>query len=140
MTFLLDTAAISETRKRRPNAGFIAWLERYGTAACALSVVTLGELQSGASRHRDPAVRAALEAWLTRDVMTTFADRVLSVDAEVARLWGRIVGEGIARGQPPPPLDALIAATALVHGLTVVTRNVRDFERCGVRVENPWTA
>jgi len=76
--------------------------------------------------------------WLDRDVVARFAGRILPVDVAVARSWGRLVGEAAARGLTLPIIDALLAATAQQHALSVVTRNVRDLERCGVEVVNPW--
>lgn len=79
-----------------------------------------------------------LMLWLDRDVVTRFDGRILPVDVAVASRWGRLVGDAAARGLTLPIIDALLAATAQQHGLSVVTRNVRDLERCGVELVNPW--
>jgi predicted nucleic acid-binding protein len=101
----------------------------------AVSVLSLGEVRRGIERlrGRDPRQATSLEGWLHR-VSVAFADRILPVTADIADSWGRL---GVP--DPVPAVDALIAATALVHELTVVTRNERDFLRCGVSVVNPWS-
>jgi len=134
--YLLDTNVLSEPVRRRPDVGVLAWLGSIGSAAKFVSVVTLGELRHGVelARRRDRARGAKLDHWLA-DVIESFGRRVLAVDAPVGEQWGRL-------GVPDrvPDVDGLIAATAMVHGLTVVTRNVRDFERCGVATINPFSS
>ena len=135
MTYLLDTNVLSETRKRRPAAGVADWIAATPPERMHVSVVTLGEIEQGIARVRgrgDLYQAAALEYWL-RDVESGFEDRVLSVTLPVAAAWGRQ-----QYSQPLPVIDALIAATARVHGMTVVTRNVKDFELAGVPVLNPF--
>ena len=135
MTYLLDTNVLSETRKRQPAASVAGWIAAASPGRLHVSVLTLGEIEQGISRIRgrgDGQQAAALERWL-RDVETGFEDRVLPVTLQVAAAWGR---QQLAR--PLPVIDALIAATARVHGLTVVTRNVKDFELAGVEVLNPF--
>jgi predicted nucleic acid-binding protein len=133
--FLLDTCVLSETRKRRPNAGVMQFLGEADAAQLYLSVLTIGEMRKGIAKKRLTGVDAAdqLAAWAQR-IETDFADRVLSVDVSVARLWGDLSAQGRT-----PVIDTLIAATALMNGLTVVTRNVRDFVASGVPLLNPWT-
>jgi predicted nucleic acid-binding protein len=135
MTYLLDTNVLSETRKRQPAASVSGWLASVPPDRLHLSVLTLGEIEQGIARiagRGDRQQAAALEHWL-REVETGFEDRVLSVTLPVAAAWGRQ-----QHARPLPVLDALIAATARVHGLTVVTRNVKDFEPAGVQVLNPF--
>lgn len=135
MIYLLDTNVLSETRKRRPAAGVTDWITVTPPDRLHVSVLTLGEIEQGIARIRSRAdwqQAAALERWL-RDVETGFADRVLPVTLPVAVAWGRQ-----QYAQPVPAIDALIAATARVHGMTVVTRNVKDFELAGVQVLNPF--
>ncbi len=136
MTYLLDTNVLSETRKRQPAAGVTDWIAATPPGRLHVSVLTLGEIEQGIARVRGRGDRhqaAALERWL-RDVETGFEDRVLPVTLPVAAAWGR---QQYTR--PLPVIDALIAATARVHGMTVVTRNVKDFELAGVQVLNPFT-
>jgi toxin FitB len=127
---------LSETRKRQPSAGVTAWIAATPPGRMHLSVLTLGEIEQGIARVRgrgDWHQASALERWL-RDVEAGFEDRVLPVTLPVAAAWG---SQQYAR--PLPVIDALIAATARVHGMTVVTRNVKDFELAGVPVLNPCT-
>ncbi len=136
MTYLMDTNVLSETRKREPSAGMAGWIAATPPGRLHLSVLTLGEIEQGIARLRgrgDWRQASALERWL-REVETGFEDRVLPVTLPVAVAWGN---QQYAR--PLPVIDALIAATARVHGLTVVTRNVKDFELAGVPVLNPFT-
>ena len=132
--YLLDTNIISETRKARADGGVMAFLSAADATALFLSVLTLGELRKGvaAKRRTDPVAAGRLGVWVD-GIETTFVDRILSIDAPVARLWGE---QSADRGLPV--IDALIAATALVHGLSLVTRNTRDFEATGVRLVDPW--
>ncbi len=102
------------------------------------SVIVIGELLKGAARHVDPAQRGRIRAWIDSQLVPSFGGRIIPVTRDVANRWGEICGEGMRRGETLPAIDALIAATALVHGLTVVTRNEADFRRCGVPVRNPW--
>jgi toxin FitB len=136
VTYLLDTTVLSETRKREPTVGVAGWIAATPPERLHVSVLTLGEIEQGIARVRsrgDPQQASALERWL-RDVETGFEDRVLPVTLAVAAAWGR---QQYAR--PLPVIDALVAATARVHGMTVVTRNVKDFELAGVQVLNPFT-
>jgi predicted nucleic acid-binding protein len=135
VSFLVDTNVISEVRKGpRCDAAVAAWWSGVAEEALWLSALTLGELREGVelARRRDRAKAAALESWLDA-VMAGFGDRVLPVDAAVAAEWGRL---GAIR--PVPVIDALLAATASAHGLTLVTRNVADVEGLGVPVLNPF--
>ena len=135
MTYLLDTSVLSETRKRQPEAGVANWIAATPADRLHVSVLTLGEIEQGIARVRgreDRNQASALERWL-RDVQAGFEDRVLPVTLPVAAAWGR---QQYTR--PLPVIDALLAATARVHDLTVVTRNVKDFELAGVQVLNPF--
>ena len=136
MTYLLDTDVLSETRKRRPAAAVAGWIAATPPDRLHVSVLTLGEIERGIARVRgrgDRQQATALERWL-RDVEAGFEDRVVPVTLPVAAAWGRQ-----QYAQPLPVIDALIAATAQVHGMTVVTRNVKDFEPAGVQLLNPFT-
>jgi toxin FitB len=135
VTYLVDTNVLSETRKRQPEVGVANWIAATPPDRLHVSVLTLGEMDQGIARVRGRGDRnqaSALERWL-REVQAGFEDRVLPVTLPVAAAWGRQ-----QYTQPLPVIDALIAATALVHGLTVVTRNVKDFESTGVQVLNPF--
>jgi predicted nucleic acid-binding protein len=132
--YLLDTNTVSELRRMRPPVR--QWLEAQASQDLFISVISLGEIEKGISRAAtgDRAFSARLQRWLgeTRDL---FAANTLPVTAEIALAWGRI-----AAGRTRDTADALIAATALVHGLTLVTRNIRDFADLPLRVLDPWAS
>ncbi|MBI2889687.1 MAG: type II toxin-antitoxin system VapC family toxin [Nitrospirae bacterium] len=138
MRYLVDTSAISELIRPRPEPKVVRWIDERDEASLFLSVLTLGELHKGIARLADGKRKARLRDWVDDDLGRRFYARILPVDAETAVAWGRMQGEAAARGEPLPAVDSLIAATAVVHHLTVVTRNVRDIARCGAEVLNPW--
>lgn len=138
MKHLLDTCLISELIKKEPNPAVVSWLDKQDEQKLFLSVLTLGELQKGISKLSDGAKKDELQAWVALDLVERFAGRILEIDLETALCWGRLQGEAEQAGDKLPVMDSLIAATAAAHGLVVVTRNVRDIERCKVRVFNPW--
>ena len=134
--FLLDTNVLSELRKQsRCDAGVRSWFEEATAEDLFVSVLVLGEVRQGIERIRlrDQPQARALEKWL-RWISTEFTDRLLPVDEPVADRWGRL---GLR--QPVPLLDALLAATALVHGLVVVSRDEEGFRNTGARVLNPFS-
>ncbi len=133
--YLLDTQVISELVRPQPSAKVIAWLEAQEAETLFLSVLSLGEIEKGIARVTDARRRAKLRVWLDREVKTTFAGQVLAIDEEVATTWGKALAEV---GRPLPAVDSLISATALYHGLTMVTRNGRDMELPLLTVFNPW--
>jgi toxin FitB len=135
--FLLDTNVIAELRKgARANLHVRAWFESLDAEAIVLSVLTIGEIRRGIEsvRRRDPVAARALERWLRR-LVAEHGDQILPVDLPVAEEWGRLNVP-----DPLPVIDALLAATAKVHGLTLVTRNVKDVARTGVELMNPFGA
>lgn len=138
MSFLLDTPVVSELVRKNPSAGVLKWIDAQDEASLHLSVLTIGELEKGVARLPASARRNRLQSWIRRDLAERFGGRLLPIDARTAARWGSITGESEKRGRPLPVIDCLIAATALVHGLRVVTRNVGDFERCGAACVNPW--
>lgn len=136
MTHLLDTNVVSDLRRGpRTNRGVAAWFEARQADELCLSVVTLGEIRQGIERlrPRDAAQAEALDAWLL-GLSQFYEERLLYVDGEVAEEWGRLHAR-----RTLPVIDGLLAATARVHSLTLVTRNVRDFAGLQVRVVNPFT-
>jgi toxin FitB len=132
--YLLDTVVFSEFFKRRRHPGFVAWLRNKSDELLWISTVTIGEIERGIEmqRRRDPAFAEALRAWLDNSV-DVYSDRILPVTTTIARRWGRLSGRLGHEGA-----DLLIAATALEHGLIIVTRNVRHFVPTGVLIENPF--
>lgn len=133
--YLLDTNVVSELRKPRPHGGVVAWLESMDDAQLHLSAVTIGEIQAGIELTREQNTDKAqdIEAWLE---LVASAYNVLPMDATTFRAWARLMH----RKSDTLYEDAMIAATAKVHGLTVATRNVSDFSALGVEVVNPFTA
>ena len=132
--YLLDTNIVSELRKPKPHGGVMAWLESVDDAKLYLSAVTLGEIQAGVeiTREQDAAKAIEIEAWLE---LVASSYQVLPMDAAVFRRWARLMH----RTSNTLYEDAMIAATADVHGLTVVTRNVADFKSFGLPLLNPFT-
>ncbi|MBK1653159.1 MULTISPECIES: PIN domain-containing protein [Allochromatium] len=135
MSYLIDTNALSELKKRQPNANVERWFADQPATSLYLSVLTLGELRKGIAAMPEGARKTSFSAWLDTEVPRYFSSRILDVGARVADRWGRLCAEA---GRPLPAIDSLLAATALEHGLTLVTRNLDDFALPGVRVINPW--
>lgn len=136
MSFLLDTNVLSEARRAAGDPQVRAWIASTPETDLHVSVLVLGEIRRGAERlrRRDPAQAAVLDAWLGM-LRQTYTDRLLPVTAEIADTWGRLNVP-----DPLPAIDGLLAATALVHGLTLVTRNTSDVARTGVRLFNPFSS
>lgn len=139
MSFLLDTNVISEGAKPRPDDGVMDWLASVDEEQLYLSVVSLAELRHGIERLDAGRRRSALDLWLTEQLPARFESRLLLIDPETADAWGRIVAAAGASGRPIGAMDAFLAATAEQHQLTLVTRNLSDFEATGIRLFNPWT-
>lgn len=133
--FLLDTCVLSETRKKRADPGVMAFLHDADPAQLFISVLTIGEFHKGVEKKRltDEAAADEISAWASV-IEQNFSQHILDVDASVGRLWGSLSGR-----RSSPVIDTLIAATAIVHGLTVVTRNTRDFDKTDCLLLNPWS-
>lgn len=132
--WLLDTVALSETRKRSINPGFSAWLDAAPSGSLHTSVLCLGEVRRGIVLMPDGEVRDGLSRWLDVELCGWLGSAALPVDEAIAQRWGRLGRRG-----SDASIDALIGCTAAARGLTVVTRNVRHFDGLGVSVLNPWT-
>lgn len=138
MKYLLDTNIVSEWTRSRPDPGVVRWLADLDEDRAHLSVITLGELQEGVDRMPEGRRREQLGHWLRADLTDRFAGRILDVDHAVALRWGSIRATARRGGRTLPVVDALLAATALVHGATLVTRNTNDFARVVPDLVNPW--
>jgi toxin FitB len=136
--FLLDTNIISELVKPRPEPSVTAWIEGTDESLLYLSVLTLGEIRRGIAALPQSRRRAALEAWLDKDLRARFEDRILVIDHEVADRWGLLSAAARNSGNALPVIDGLLAATALEHNLTLVTRDTGQIPTMGVAVFNPW--
>ena len=136
--FLLDTNVVSELVKPRPILSVTHWIKRTDESLLYLSVLTLGEIRKGIASLPDAKRRASLEAWLDRDLALRFSGRILPIDHSVADRWGRIAGSPAARKSPLPVIDGLLAATALHHDLTLVTRDTKHLAAAGVPFFDPW--
>jgi toxin FitB len=134
VSYLLDTNVVSEIRRKSPNPGVEQWFATVSASELFLSVLVLGEIRQGIERlaPRDPELATTLQRWLGR-LVDGYGDRVVPVTAEVADVWG-----GLNVRKSLPVVDGLLAATALVRGWSLVTRNVKDVESTGVRIVNPW--
>ena len=138
MKYLLDTCVISELAKHKPNQSVIDWLKNQASETLYLSFVTIGELKKGIVKRGEDIRAVALEKWLQTEILDAFSDRILPVEKEVAFEWGRMCGESERVGKKRPAVDTLIVATASVHKMTLVTRNVDDMVGMGVPVLNPF--
>lgn len=136
VSYLLDTNVLSETRKRSPDPNVLAFLARADPSALYISVLTLGELRKGIVRKQlsDSSAAASIAGWVD-GLELSYADRILGIDAPTARLWGEWSAQ-----RPRSVVDTLLAATAVTHGLTLVTRNTADVEDIEVRVYNPFSS
>jgi predicted nucleic acid-binding protein len=138
LTYLLDTNVVSEWAKPRPNPGVVAWLAEADEDRVFISVITLAELRRGVERLAVGRRRRWLEEWLAGDLLLRFEGRILAIDVVIAEAWGRMIARGEGAGQRMNAMDGFIAATAAAHDLTLVTRNVADFEGSVKSIVNPW--
>jgi hypothetical protein len=139
VTYLLDTATVSEWARARPDPGVVRWLDEVDEDRTYLSVITIGELRRGVERLPAGRRRDRLATWLRDQLLDRFDGRLIAVEVEVAEAWGRLTARLARNGTTVGTAAALIAATATCHELQVVTRNIADFAPTGVIVVNPWT-
>ena len=140
MNFLVDTCVLSELAKRRPNPNVVRWMERHrADGQFFVSAVTIGEIMEGIeSLPPEDKSRQKLAKWFKSGILDVYKDSIVAFDRDVALKWGEIKGRTNQMGKVRPDLDAQIAATALVHDMTVLTRNVADMEHTGARTVNPF--
>jgi|AntRauTorcE11897_2_1112592.scaffolds.fasta_scaffold00337_17 predicted nucleic acid-binding protein len=139
MSYLIDTCCISELVKKKPNPNVLKWFADQDELSMYLSVITFGELRKGIEKLHDSKKKNELNRWVKEDLNNRFKNRVLNINMEEVNKWCEILATAEKNGKPLPAIDSLIAATALVHDLLVVTRNTQDMEGSGVDVINPWT-
>jgi toxin FitB len=137
--FLIDTNVISELVRPRPDARVKTWVASVDEDLLFLSVLTIGEIRKGIALLQDASRRVALEAWLDGHLAVRFDGRILPIDLRVAERWGRMAAQ-VAPKHQLPVIDGLLAATAVEHNLTFVTRNTKDVIATGVPAFNPWVA
>lgn len=143
MTYLLDTCIVSKMpkAKKHHDTKLLNWIDKHDESVYFLSVVTIGEIQAGISKLINPLdsrKKMILEEWLIADLIPRFQGRILGIDEAIAKKWGQITGEAKAKGICIPSNVALIAATAAIHNLIVVTENGKDFQNSGVSLFNPY--
>jgi toxin FitB len=138
MNYLLDTNVLCEPTRPKPDPAVIAWLAGADEDRLHLSAVTLAEVQRGVSRLPSGSRRERIQRWLESDILERFAGRILPVNHSVAGQWGQIMAEAETIGRPMNSLDGFIAATAVAMDLTLVTRNIADFEKSVPQIVNPW--
>ena len=137
MSYLIDTNVLSELRRKTPDEQVVNWVNSRPATSLYLSVLTLGELRKGIESLADAKRRLKLADWLETELPLFFAGRIISIDDGVAHRWGRLLAHA---GRTLPAIDSLLGATAAHHGLTMVTRNSKDFANLGLEVLNPWKA
>ena len=137
MSHLLDTRVVSEALKPRPDPNVVRWLEEQLPSSLFLSVVTIGEVRKGIEQLDDAERKQPLQLFL-KTLKREHRGRILAIDEHVAEAWGRVMADAKRSGRPIGVPDALIAGTALRHGLKVVTRDVTHFEPAGVELLDPW--
>ena len=140
MKYLVDTCVLSELIKKEPFLPVAQWIRAQDELSLFVSVLTFGEIEKGVAKLDDETRRRTLRDWVNRDLKRRFAGRILDFNYEVACRWGSITGAAEKLGTPIPVLDGQLAATALVHGMTLVTRNTGDVAPSGVPVLNPWAS
>lgn len=138
--FLLDTNCISELVRPKPEARVMEWMEVADEGLLYLSVLTLGEIRKGVAGLAQGKRRTHLETWLEVHLQARFSGRIIPIDSAIADRWGLLAAEAKRKGKALPVMDGLLAATALHHNLTVVSRNASDFSNTQVHVLNPWLA
>ena len=139
MTYLLDTCLISELVAKQPNQKVLDWVDAQMPETLYLSVITIGEIAKGICKLTPSKRKESLSTWLNETLPNRFEHRILTLDVSTMVLWGNLVGQLEQNGRPLPAMDSLIAAIALQHSLSLVTRNEKDFAGTGVAIINPWS-
>lgn len=139
MNYLLDTCVISELIKDNPEKKVVKWINKTNEESLFLSVISIGELQKGVSKLGTSKRKEKLNSWIENELLERFSRRIIGINVKIARKWGEVFALGEKNGKKIPVIDALLGASALFYNLTVATRNIRDIEKTGVSIFNPWT-
>ena len=138
MKYLFDTCVISELVSKQPSVRVVEWVDSLDPDDVYLSVLTIGEIIKGIEKLPNSRRKTELQTWLKEDLLVRFRGKIIPVDTDVIMEWGILSAQVESVGKPMPAIDSLIAATAKANQLTLITRNVRDFEATGMKVLNPW--
>lgn len=138
MKYLLDTCIISEIIRPKPSPKVMKWIRDHDENNFYLSVLTIGELHKGIEKLPDPTRKEELHNWVENDLKERFQNRIIHINIEVAMTWGKVLGKAERNGKPMTAIDSLIAASAIAHNMTVVTRNIPDMRASGAALFNPW--
>ncbi|HCL00102.1 MAG TPA: VapC toxin family PIN domain ribonuclease [Candidatus Marinimicrobia bacterium] len=138
MNYLLDTCVISELIKPRPSQKVVTWIDSIEEDKLYISVITIGEFEKGISKLPASSKKDRISDWLNEDLLIRFKGRILDLDVNTLIKWGQIVAKLENQGRKKPVVDSLITATVLQHDLCLVTRNIQDFQNCGIKILNPW--
>lgn len=138
MAYLVDTSVMSELVRPRPYPKVVQWVSEMSESELFLSVLTIGEIEKGIAKLSSGAKARDIQHWLDTELKKRFMGRILTISEDIASCWSRLSGKMEKQGTKLPVIDSLLAATAIVHHLTVVTRNTSDIERSGAVVFNPW--
>jgi predicted nucleic acid-binding protein len=136
MSYLLDTNIISELVKQKPTQSVLKWVDAIDNEKLYVSVITLGEIRKGITGIQNPERQEKISHWLKIELPAYFEDRILNIDPKIADMWGRLQSQN--KGHTLPAIDGLIAATAHIHNLKLVTRNTKDFIHASIEMINPW--
>ena len=138
MKYLLDTCVLSEMVIKQPSAKVVDFIDSLDPDDVTLSVITIGEIVKGIEKLPKSRRKQELHAWLKEDLLSRFQGKIIPIDEDVIMTWGILTARAEVAGRAMPAIDSLIAATAQANGLTLVTRNVDDFNVSGVEIVNPW--
>ncbi len=138
MNYLLDTCIVSELIKNEPNIKLINWIDSVEEIKLYLSVITIGEIEKGISKLPTSRRKSIIIEWLHEDLLIRFNNRIVNLDLDILFQWGKMSASLELKGLKMPSIDSLIAATAKHNKFCLVTRNIKDFENCGIELLNPW--
>lgn len=136
--YLLDTCVFSELIKKKPDSSLVEWISERDEILFSVSSLTFGEIRKGINLSHDSQKKEKLKMWLQDFFVPRFWSRIIAIDGTVALAWGELIAKNVKTGRVLPTIDSLIAASALVHNLQIVTRNTKDFEGLNIKLVNPW--